>query len=493
MNQNTTGIMVWLCVHDPADSLKVTAAFANWPHTHWEFGFTIHGSPLLDRDVIIVSGGRGAARFPLFKGLENADLVMFYFEGDNPEQFGPGQHYVTLDQLPKNLRNASAEHAVVAIELTTQNPGNGNAIQRMGRIEDHVNLGIPFLYVSPIDAIRRRTGAGIAGGHGENRLLPFQKRLVRGNTPVDKKNLVGKVVGVCPFSGPTHPPQGISHWTEQYLVVQADSYQLNTAHLTLPRIWACTHDSYRYSGSQLCELYDFMRQVMQDVEKSNVNAGRVSSAWDSHISATRTRAASGRGTRHDALRLNGESNGFSVGSIREIDGGFTNFSSPHHYSSRSQSGSLSATALGSGANVEVVLRNYCSGFSVNNPIMSSLANTVNNRGLILSRKLPKPGNLSKDTYTGTMAITDWLFTRSPASHWDIKNWARAVSKNPQNRLHVYAVEGPWSSTQVLANTTDVYGRRSRARIDLYRCNDGIFIGQPLADLIGVPFMTPLAN
>ena len=237
-----------------------------------------------------------------------------------------------------------------------------------------------------------------------------------------------------------------------------------------------------------------MSHVMEDVENSNVSAGRNSSAWTPHINATRTRAESGRGTSHDILRRFGESNGFSVGSIRMIDGSFTKFSSSHHYISRSQSRTLGGAVLGSGKiSVEKALRNYCSGFPVRNPIMSSLTSVVNGRGLLLSRKLPQAGNLSKDTYTGSMAITDWLFTRSPASHWDINDWSRAVSTNPQNRLHVYAVEGVWSSTQVLANTTDVYGRRSRARIDLYRCNDGVFIGQPLADLIGVPFMTPLAN
>ena len=484
---------MWLCIYDPADSGKVESAFVNWPNTHWEFAFTRHGSPILVRDVLIVSGGRGATRFPLFKDLESADLVMFYFEGKNPEQFGPGQHHVTLGELPEYLRNASAEQAVVAIELTTQNPGNGNAVQRMGRVEDHVNLGIPFLYVSPIEGIRRKTGAGLAGGHGENRLIPFQKRLVRRNAPVDETNLAGRVMGACPFSGPTHPPQAISCWTEQFLVVQADSFQVNAAHLTLPRMWACTHDSYRYSGSQLCDLYEFMSRVMKDVENSNVSAGRNSSAWTPHVSATRTRAESGRGTNHDTLRQFGTSNGFSVGSIKMIDGSFTNTSSIHHYISRSQSRSIYGMLLGSGINVEMALRNYCSGFSVRQPILSSLASIVQGRGLILSRKLPRVGNLSKDTYTGSMAITDWLFTRSPASHWNINHWSRAVSTNPQNRMHVYAAEGPWSSAQVLANTTDVYGRRSRARIDLYRCNDGIFIGQPLADLIGVPFMTPLAK
>ena len=198
---------MWLCVHDPADSGKVVSAFANWPTTHWEFDFTRHGSPVLDRDVLIVSGGQGNTRFPLFVGMESADFVMFYFEGDNPAQFGPGQHHVTLGELPENLRNASAEQAVVAIELTTQNPANSNAVQRMGRIEDHTNLGIPFLYVSPIDSIRLQTGAGIAGGHGDNRLIPFQRQFIRNNTPTEEATLAGNVVALVHLAKIVTPPK----------------------------------------------------------------------------------------------------------------------------------------------------------------------------------------------------------------------------------------------------------------------------------------------
>jgi len=116
-----------------------------------------------------------------------------------------------------------------------------------------------------------------------------------------------------------------------------------------------------------------------------------------------------------------------------------------------------------------------------------------NRHFLITRRLQRIDHLSKDTYTGGMAVTDWLFTRSPASHWSLSNYPRAVSNNPQNRVHIYAVEGPFSLAQVLGQTTDVYGRRTRARMDLYRCSDGVFLGQPLADLLGVPFMTPLAN
>ena len=86
-NQNTTTEPMWLCVHDPADSGKVGKAFANWPTTHREFDFTRHGSPVLDRDGLIVSGGQGNARVPLFVGMESADFVMFYFEGDKPALF----------------------------------------------------------------------------------------------------------------------------------------------------------------------------------------------------------------------------------------------------------------------------------------------------------------------------------------------------------------------------------------------------------------------
>jgi len=490
---------VWLCVHDPADSGKVVSAFANWPTTHWEFDFTRHGSPVLDRDVLIVSGGQGNTRFPLFVGMESADFVMFYFEGDNPAQFGPGQHHVTLGELPENLRNASAEQAVVAIELTTQNPANSNAVQRMGRIEDHTNLGIPFLYVSPIDSIRLQTGAGIAGGHGDNRLIPFQRQFIRNNTPTEEATLAGNVVGACPFSEDCHPPQGISQWTEQFLVVQADSFRLNTAHLTLPRMWSCIHDTYRYSGSQLCDLYDFMRQVMDDTELSGIAAGRASSAWTPHISATRGRAASsangGRGTRHDDLRSYGETYGYPMGAIRILDDSFNHYSEPHHYESRAQRRSLTATELGVGTNILDVFNTYCSGFTVDNSILSLVIAAVGERHFLLSRTIPRPEYLRKDTYTGGMAVTDWLFTREPASHWDISDWPRAVSNNPQNRLHIYAVEGPWTSVQAnaSASTTDVYGRRTRARVDLYRCTDGVYIGQPLADLIGVSIFTPLAN
>ncbi|NCF96455.1 MAG: hypothetical protein GWP21_00905 [Euryarchaeota archaeon] len=432
--------------------------------------------------------------------MESADFVMFYFEGHNPEQFGPGQHYVTLDQLPSNLRNASAEQAVVAIELTTQNPGNSNAVQRMGRVEDHTNLGIPFLYVSPIDSIRLDTGAGIAGGHGDSRLKARQKQLVRNNLPTEETTLAGYAsVGACPFDEPCHDPQKISGWTEQCLLIHGDSNRVNTAHLTLPRMWSFIHDSYRYSGSQLTAVYDFMGQVMEDTASSGIAAGRASLAWTPHISATRGRAAlgvnRGRGSKHTDLRSYGETYGYPMGAIRILDGSFNHYSEPHHYESRAQMKSLTAMELGTGAKILAVFNTYCSGFTVDSSILSLVIAAVGGRHFLLSRNIPKKKYLSKDTYTGSMHITDWLFTREPAPHWDINVWPRAVSNNPQNRLHIYAVEGPWTSVQAnaSASTTDVYGRRTRARVDLYRCSNGVYIGQPLADLIGVPIFTPLAN
>lgn len=488
---------MWLCVYDPADAGKVGSAFADWPNTHWEFDFTRHGSPILERDVLIVSGGAGQSRFPLFVGLESADFVMFYFEGNNPTQFGPGQHHVTLNELPENLLNASAEQAVVAIELTTQNPGNSNAVQRMGRVQDHTELRIPFLYVSPIDSIRLNTGAGIAGGHGDNRLIPFQRRLIRNNQSTEEGTLSGMVIGRCPFAETRHDPQGISGWTEQCLLIHGDSNQVNAAHLTLPRMWSCIHDSYRYSGSQLSELYEFMSQVMQDAEAAGVNAGRNSVAWNNHVAQTRTRASlgmnGGGGSRHDALKEYGEVYGYPTGAIRVVNATFDPHSTPHHWISRAQQGSLSAVELGSSANMQSVLADYCSRFSLDLRLLNNLITSVGDRHFLLSRTIPKAGYLSKDTYTGSMHITDWFFTREPADFWDITTWPRAVDNNPMNRLHIYAVEGPWARDDVRRNTTDVYGRRTRARMDLYRCNDGVFLGQPLADLLGVPFLTPLAN
>ena len=126
-------------------------------------------------------------------------------------------------------------------------------------------------------------------------------------------------------------------------------------------------------------------------------------------------------------------------------------------------------------------------------ILSQLLPEIEDRHLLITRRMTEARRLSKDTYAGSMAVTDWLFTRRRAGHWDIEKYPRAVSTNPQHRLHIYAVEGPFGSAQVLANTNDVYGRRTRDRMDLYRCADGVFLGQPLADLLGVAFMTPLAN
>lgn len=486
---------MWLCVYDPADSGKVESAFADWPNTHWEFDFTRHGSPIFDRDVLIITGGSGGTRFPLFVGLESADFVMFYFEGNNPPEFGPGQHHVTIDQLPDDLLNASAEQAVVAIELTTQNPGNSNAVQRMGRVQDHTELGIPFLYVSPIDSIRLKTSSGIAGGHGDNRLIPFQRQYVSTNTPTEEGTLSGLVVGTCPFDEERHEPQGISGWTEQCILIHGDSNKINAAHLTLPRMWSCIHDSYRYSGSQLKELYDFMSSVMKDTENSGIDAGRASPAWANHVNQTRMRASEGMngggGTKHDLLQEFGEEYGFPKGAIRVIDTNFWEYSASHHWISRAQSKSLRAIEFGS--SIERDFREYCSGFVLDNSLLSQVINAIGGRHFLLSRLIPKAKYLSKDTYVGSMHITDWFFTREPAPHWHIDNWPRAVSRNPQNRLHVYAVEGPWTESEVRANTTDVYGRRTRSRIDLYHCTDGVFLGQPVADLLGVPFMTPLAN
>ena len=505
---------MWLCVHDPADSAKVERAFADWPRTHWEFDFTRHGSPLLDRNVLIVSGEQGNTRFPLFENMESADFVMFYFEGENPPKFGPGQHHVTLHELPEDLLNASAEQAVVAIELTTQNPGNSNAVQRFGRYEDHTVMGIPFLLVTPIDSIRLKTAAGISGGHGDDRLIPFQRRLVRNNQPTTEDTLSGMVIGGCPFDETRHPPQGISQWTEQFLRVQADSQRVNAAHLTLPRMWSCIHDSYRYSGSQLTELYEFMEEVMSDAETNGAAAARESSAWNAHISATNSRARMGNSGTGEWARLfrdYGANNGFSVGSIREVDDIFSHQSPDHHYLFRAKPckprNIFDPLATGGewveymGPDVTRTINHFCQGFRMDSEILSQLLPEIEERHLLITRRLALPRdpakppgfNLSKDTYTGSMAVTDWLFTRRRAEHWDIENYPRAVSTNPQNRLHIYAVEGPFGSIQVLANTNGVYGRRTRNSIDLYRCTDGVFLGQPLADLLGVPFLTPLAN
>jgi len=497
---------MWLCVYDPADAGKVGRAFADWPHTHWEFDFTRHGSPILNRDVLIVSGGAGQSRFPLFEDMESADFVMFYFEGDNPPEFGPGQHHVRLDELPEYLLNASAEQAIVAIELTTQNPANSNAVQRFGRYEDHTVMGIPFLLVTPIDSIRLRTAAGIAGGHGDDRLIPFQRRLVRNNQPTTEDTLSGIVIGGCPFDEDRHPPQGISQWTEQFLRVQSDSHRINAAHLTLPRMWSCIHDSYRYSGSQLADLYEFMEGVMSDAETNGAAAARLSSAWDAHISATNSRARmgnSGNGGLANLFRGYGANNGFSVGSIKEVDDVFTHQSPVHHYLFRAKPCNprnvIEPLARGGewveymAPDVTGTIDRFCHGFTVDSRILSQLLPEIEDRHLLITRRMNEARRLSKDTYTGSMAVTDWLFTRRRAEHWDIENYPRAVSTNPQHRLHIYAIEGPFSSTQVLANTNDVYGRRTRDRMDLYRCTDGVFLGQPLAELLGVHFLTPLAN
>ena len=497
---------MWLCVHDPADSAKVERAFAEWPNTHWEFDFTRHGSPILDRDVLIVSGRHENTRFPLFENIESADFVMFYFERDNPPMFGPGQHHVTLDELPEDLLNASSEQAVVAIELTTQNPGNSNAVQRFGRYEDHTAMGIPFLLVTPIDSIRLRTAAGISGGHGDDRLIPFQRRLVRNNQPTTEDRLSGMAIGGCPFDEKRHPPQGISQWTEQFLRVQSDSQRINAAHLTLPRMWSCIHDSYRYSGSQLTDLYEFMERVMSDAETNGVAAARESSAWDAHISATNSRARmgnSGTGGLANLFRGFGASNGFSVGSVKEVDDVFSHQSPDHHYLFRAKPctpKNVIDPLVRGGEWVEYLARDvtgtinhFCQGFTMDSEILSQLLPEIEDRHLLITRRMKEARRLSKDTYTGSMAVTDWLFTRRRAKHWDIEKYPRAVSTNPQHRLHIYAVEGPFGSTQVLANTNDVYGRRTRDRMDLYRCADGVFLGQPLADLLGVAFMTPLAN
>ncbi len=497
---------MWLCVHDPADSAKVERAFAEWPNTHWEFDFTRHGSPILDRDVLIVSGKHENTRFPLLQNIESADFVMFYFERDNPPLFGPGQHHATLDELPEDLLNASSEQAVVAIELTTQNPGNSNAVQRFGRYEDHTVIGIPFLLVTPIDSIRLRTAAGISGGHGDDRLIPFQRRLVRNNQPTTEDTLSGMVIGGCPFDEKRHPPQGISQWTEQFLRVQSDSQRINAAHLTLPRMWSCIHDSYRYSGSQLTDLYEFMERVMSDAETNGAAAARESSAWDAHISATNSRARmgdSGTGGLANLFRGFGASNGFSVGSVKEVDDVFSHQSPDHHYLFRAKPctpKNVIDPLVRGGEWVEYLARDmtgtinhFCQGFTMDSEILSQLLPEIEDRHLLITRRMKKTRHLSKDTYTGSMAVTDWLFTRRRAEHWDIEKYPRAVSTNPQHRLHIYAVEGPFSSTQVMANTNDVYGRRTRDRMDLYRCADGVFLGQPLADLLGVAFMTPLAN
>ncbi len=497
---------MWLCVHDPADAEKVASAFSNWPSTHWEFDFTRHGSPLLERDVIFVSGGRNEGRFPLFRGLESADLVMFYFEGNNPEEIGPGQHHVSLEDLPQHLRNASANRSVVAIELTSQNPANSNAVQRFGRIEDHAALGIPFMLVSPIDSIRLRTSAGIAGGHGDDRLIYAQQQLIRTNQPTTETTLRGQAMGVCPFDEERHPPQGISQWTEQFLMVQGDSYQLPVAHLTLPRMWSCIHDSYRYSGSQLSELYDFMRQVMDETESNGVSAGRASSAWRPHINRTASRARTGGqggGLLAAQFTAYGQLHGFPAGSIQEVDDRFSHHSAQHHYRTRANlctpANPIQPLQRGGECIIQLysdtlgALNLFCQGFSVSSTIASALIPHLEERHFLITRRLRQVGHLSKDTYTGGMAVTDWLFTRRRAEHWNLSTHPRAVSTNPQDRLHLYAVEGAFTSSQVIAQVADVYGRRTRNRIDLYRCSDGVFLGQPLADLLGVPFLTTLAD
>ena len=52
-------------------------------------------------------------------------------------------------------------------------------------------------------------------------------------------------------------------------------------------------------------------------------------------------------------------------------------------------------------------------------LLNNLIASVGGRHFLLSRTIPRAGYLSKDTYTGSMHITDWFFTREPADHWDL--------------------------------------------------------------------------
>jgi hypothetical protein len=256
----------------------------------------------------------------------------------------------------------------------------------------------------------------------------------------------------------------------------------------------------------LTELYEFMEGVMSDAETNGAEKARESPAWNAHISATNSRARMGNpgtgGLAH-FFKDYGANNGFSVGSIKEVDDIFSHQSPDHHYLFRAKpcnpSNIFDPLARGGewaeylGPDVTGTINHFCQGFTMDSEILSQLLPEIEDRHLLITRRMKEARRFSKDTYTGSMAVTDWLFTRKRAEHWDIEEYPRAVSTNPQHRLHIYAVEGPFGSTQVLANTNDVYGRRTRDRIDLYRCADGVFLGQPLADLLGVPFLTPLAN
>ena len=114
---------------------------------------------------------------------------------------------------------------------------------------------------------------------------------------------------------------------------------------------------------------------------------------------------------------------------------------------------------------------------------------------LLTRRIPQAEHLSKDTYTGGMHVTDWLLTRRDAEHWDAIRHPRAVSTDPKHRLHLYTVTGPWTSVSARRHTrpTHIYGGRTLRRVDLFKCEDGVFFGGPLAELCGVEPWTPLAR
>lgn len=484
---------MWLAVHDSSDARTVNAAAQhNW-RAHWEYVFTRHGSPLLRPDVVFCSGLSAAGqRFPALVGCpEECDLVLFYLP-DLPR--GRTPDVVDWPDLPGAARDATCSDVVLAIEITTQNPGNSNAVQRFGRVFDHARAGLPLLFACPESAIRSVTGGPIAGHRGSTdaAVVAAATDLVRRNVAVNAASISGHPSLVATssgaLSGPFHPSQAHSAWTALGIRTAGDTYGVGTGLLLLPCTWGEIPADYRWSGVQLSPLWDVIGESMVLAQTRGVAAARAggpvfaAAVAVSDASASNGMGHGGSGEPHPALRADGVSFGFPRGSVRRSGAGYRSRDPNRHYISPIKASTLSTSALGS--TPSAALTRWFQARRVDQALVARVAATLAGRRLLLDIDVP-PGYASKDTYVGRFTeFFDHCFVRdAPAS--GSASSPRAVDASPGRRRHALCFTIGLPRTSFDAVCRDVYGSRWLSVGDFVRLTDQVVVGEPLANLVGV--------
>jgi hypothetical protein len=460
---------MWIAVYDTSDERSLNLAIKKGLH---HYAFTRHGSPLLQHQVVFTPGyDQAGNRFPALASCpEEADLVLFFVPGERPSS---KSMRVAWEQLP--VRDLAALKPAFAVELTSQNPANSNAVQRNGRIFDHVSAGIPFIFASPAAGIRVKTGANIQGGHGSPVYKAAAERLVKQNKPVTSAALGIKL--------PTHPAQQPSSWPALALLTAADTYDTPAGLLLLQASHGAIPDNYRWSGCQLDPLWKVMDALMgtQGTTRSTAVQALRGLRKQAEALVARGMGTGGSGERHPALLLDGVQHGFPAGSRKSPAAANSPTSSADHYISPKSDASLRATSVGAGG-WRAALAAWAGQRASKPALISKLAQAVPTRRLLLEVVI-NPKYPCKDTYVGRETLfLDHCFVRSDGG--TNKTWA--VSPNPTARRHLlcYDVDHTAQAFDQFTRSS-VYGRRYLQVADLIRCTDKVIVGAPAATLLGV--------